>query len=244
VPSVRAAVGRLLPERLRQRLRVTAARTFETFGSHRYSSPGLRGLDAKVRSHLGTRPGVFLEIGANDGYDQSNTYYLERVLGWRGILIEPIPRLYEAARRLRKRSTVYQRACVGPGGPTTIDIVDVGLMSVALGLQDAEEQDSRVARGRRTARRYSVPTATLSDLIDEAGETGIDFMSVDVEGAEFEVLRGLDLSRHAPAYLLVETKHPDRISELLGDRLELVEQLTEHDYLFRRSGTHPGTQRD
>ena len=80
------AVKSAVPQRAGQRIRVAQARLFEAFGSKRYSSPGLRGLDQKVFQYLPTEPGVFLEIGANDGFSQSNTYYLERVLGWRGVL--------------------------------------------------------------------------------------------------------------------------------------------------------------
>ena len=43
--------------------------------------------------HLTRRGGVFVEAGANDGYAQSNTYYFERMRGWSGVLIEPVPEL-------------------------------------------------------------------------------------------------------------------------------------------------------
>ena len=221
-----------MPQRAGQRVRLAQARLFETFGSHRYSAPGLRGLDKKVFGYLPTEPGVFLEIGANDGFSQSNTYYLERVLGWHGVLIEAVPSLFRSCRKLRKRSVTFNRACVGPDGPAQIDIALLGLMSVALGLQDSGEESGRL--GHRPPKTITVPTATLSELIDQSGTSSIDFMSVDVEGAELAVLSGLDLGRHAPGYLLVETKHPDRVAELLGGQMEYVEALSEHDFLYRR----------
>lgn len=228
VDAVKAAV----PERAGQRIRLAQARLFEAFGSKRYSSPGLRGLDKKVFQYLPTEPGVFLEIGANDGFSQSNTYYLERVLGWHGVLIEPVPALYRACRRLRKRSVTFNRACVGPDGPAEIQVALLGLMSVTLGLQDGGEETGRL--GRRVPKTIGVPTATLSELIDQAGEKAVDFMSVDVEGAELAVLSGLDLRRHTPGFLLVETKHPDEVARLLGRHMEFVEALSEHDFLYRR----------
>jgi FkbM family methyltransferase len=226
------ALKSVVPERAGQRIRLAQSQLFEAFGSMRYSSPGLRGLDKKVFQYLPKEPGVFLEIGANDGFSQSNTYYLERVLGWHGVLIEPVPSLFKRCRKLRKRSVSFNRACVGPDGPAEIEIALLGLMSVSLGLQDDGEETNRL--GRRPPKTIAVPTATLSELIDQAGEKSIDFMSVDVEGAELAVLSGLDLGRHTPGYLLVETKHPDRVAELLGSHMEFVDSLTEHDFLYRR----------
>lgn len=226
------ALKAVVPQRAGQRVRLAQARVFEAFGSQRYSAPGLRGLDKKLLRYISAEPGVFLEIGANDGFSQSNTYYLERVLGWDGVLIEAVPSLFRSCRKLRKHSVTFNRACVGPDGPAHIDIALLGLMSVALGLQDNGEETDRL--GRRPPRTITVPTATLSELIDQAGKTSIDFMSVDVEGAELAVLSGLDLSRHVPGFLLVETKHPDQVAELLGEQMEFVEALSEHDFLYRR----------
>jgi FkbM family methyltransferase len=223
----------LVPEPAAQALRRGQTRIAEFFGSRRYSSPGLRGLDARIREHLPVDRGVYLEIGANDGFSQSNTYYLDRWEGWQGILIEPVPRLYRIARRFRPRARTFNVACVGPDGPDSIEIVDIGLMSVTRGQQDEEDETQRASAGRRSKRTYSVPTSTLSAVIDEAGLGRIDLMSVDVEGAELDVLAGLDLARHTPRVLVVETKYPERITELLSGRMELIEKLSVHDYLYR-----------
>ena len=51
---------------------------------------------------LGVRDGVFIEAGANNGVWQSNTYYLEKKLGWHGVLVEPNPQLFEARVQNRK----------------------------------------------------------------------------------------------------------------------------------------------
>lgn len=222
----------LVPEPTAQALRRAQVRVAELFRSRKYSSPGLRGLDVQVRAHLEVDQGVFLEIGANDGFSQSNTYYLERWQGWRGILIEPVPRLYRIARKFRPRSKTFNLACVGPDGPDSIEIVDIGLMSVTHGQQGDVDEIERLGRGR-PARTYQVPTSTLSAVIDAAGFPGIDLMSVDVEGAELDVLAGLDLARHTPGVLVVETKYPEQIAALLEGHMELAATLSVHDYLFR-----------
>jgi len=207
---------------------------FEVLGSYRYSMPALNQLDRRVLEYLPSTAGVFLEIGANNGFAQSNTYFLERARGWRGILIEPVPHLYRDCHRLRRGSVTFNRACIGEHGPAAIDIVDIGLMSVAIGLQEETEQAGRLSKRGRSHATFLVPTARISELIDQAGETGVDFMSVDVEGAELEVLSGLDLARHTPGHLLIETRHPDKVAAMLGDRMRLREKMTQHDYLFER----------
>jgi FkbM family methyltransferase len=223
----------IVPLHLRKSLKIGRARLLGGLGSNRYARPGLFDLDRKLEPYLQREPGVFLEIGANDGYSQSNTYYLERVKGWRGVLIEPIPALYETCRELRSRSRCHNVACVGSGGPDTIELVDLDLMSVALGQQDPAEERLRL-RGRRRA-TMTVPTSTLSAVIDDSGESLINFMSIDVEGAESQVLAGLDLDRHTPDWLLVETSDPKAVAALLASSMVQVEQLTFHDYLFARA---------
>lgn len=216
---------------IRSLSKVGRARTYEALGSHRYAYPALKGLDRRVIELLPQGSGTFLEIGANDGYSQSNTYHLERFKGWRGILVEPLPSLFVICRAHRRRSRCYNVACVSDGGPPSIDLVDRGLMSVALGLQAREEEARRVPSGLR---RVTVPTRTLSWIIDDSGFTDIDFMSIDVEGSELSVLGGLDLQRHVPRFLLVETEHPRAVDELLGGVLDRTRQLTFHDYLYER----------
>ena len=62
------------------------------------SRPALHGMDRKLDELLDRDGGFFVEAGGNDGYTQSNTYWLERFRGWRGILVEPMPELYEMCR--------------------------------------------------------------------------------------------------------------------------------------------------
>lgn len=82
-----------------------------------------------------------------------------------------------------------------------------------------------------------VPTSTLSAVLDRAGVRHIDLLSLDVEGHETDVLKGLDFDRHAPRYILIEIldeqsgKAP--VYDLLEPRYELVEQLSVRDHLFR-----------
>jgi FkbM family methyltransferase len=228
-PIVRDSAVRAV-RRLRRRRRLL----YERAGSARFSRPGLCDLDRKLEAHLRERNGFFVEAGANDGYQQSNTYYLERFKGWSGILIEPIPELYRQCVRERPKSTVVNCALVAEGGPTEVTMRYRHLTSVVSPkLQVAGEGGADPSWDREYEAR--VPARTLSSVLKECGADAIDLLSLDVEGYEVEVLRGLDLDRHAPRFIVVEPNAADEeISALLGERYELVESLPPNDVLYRR----------
>jgi FkbM family methyltransferase len=231
IVRARARVGRL-----RRRL-------FERFGSARYSRPALYEMDRKLEPHLAFGRGFFVEAGANDGYLQSNTYYLERFKGWTGVLIEPIPELYTVCRAERPAAKVFNYALVPEGHPeATVRMLYGGLMSLVPGAQGSGEADRAHAEAGNMLgwdRNYEVevPARTLTAVLEEAAAPEIDLLSLDVEGYELPVLAGLDFDRWAPRYLLIEAVDEERrraIQETLGERYETVEQLSPFDILLRR----------
>jgi Methyltransferase FkbM domain len=74
----------------------------------------------------------------------------------------------------------------------------------------------------------------LSNLLDELGIERVDFFSLDVEGFELEVLKGLDLRRHRPKLILIETERPEEISAFLAAHYRLIDSLSHHDFLYER----------
>jgi len=222
---------RRLSFRVSEELKIRRALLAERLGSQRYSWPALNELDRKVMPYLPDGPGTFLEIGANDGYSQSNTWQLERARGWKGILIEPLPSLFRVCQRTRGRSTCFNVACVGDPGTTSVKVVDRALESVTLNQQDSDEERGRLEGGGGRLRQ--VPARTLSSLIDESPMESITFMSVDVEGAELAVFGGVDWERHTPDWMLVETDNRDAVLSACPT-LRFEAQLSFHDYLLRR----------
>ena len=106
------------------------ARLFEKVGIRRFSFPALNNIDRVLAKVIGRRDGFFVEAGANDGFTQSNTYALERFLGWTGLLIEPVPWLADLCREFRPRSSV--KCCaLGPtkANGTTLEVIASDLMS-------------------------------------------------------------------------------------------------------------------
>lgn len=207
----------------------------EAAGSARYSRMALHDLDRKLERHIGFDGGVFVEAGANDGVEQSNTYYLEKFRGWTGLLVEPEPGLAAACRRNR-RARVAEAALVAEDVPgATVVLNFAGLMSTVDGaLGDAAATARHVATALSVqpelagTRRVPVPARTLSALLDEAGLVRpVDLLSLDVEGGEAAALRGLDFSRHAPRFICVEARDAAAIAAVLEPRYRVVEVLTD-----------------
>ncbi len=207
---------------------------------YRSPRPALNDLDRKLAKYLNYRNGFFIEVGANDGYAQSNTYYLEKKLGWRGVLVEAVPELYQRCRKRRRRSHVFHCALVADAvAQPTVTMHFANLMSVVDGaLRTDEAQQEHLRTGleiQRLEKTYTidVPARTLTSILDEIDPPPIDFFSLDVEGYELPVLQGLDLQRYRPKYILVEARFFDEVNAHLQPHYELIEQMTHHDYFYR-----------
>lgn len=226
-----------LPEFVKAPLRLR----LERLGARPKRSFGLNGLDSKVCEYLAFRRGFFVEAGANDGIAQSNTAYFERYLGWRGILIEPIPELAMRCRLNRPGAVVEQCALVPfEFSSDAIEMRYCNLMSLVEGARGSAEQDNahvsaglqHLAEGEKP---YSlrVPARTLTSVLEAHRVARIDFLSLDVEGYEAPVLRGLDFARFSPEYILIETDDSTNVEDALGGRYRLIAQLSHHDRLYR-----------
>lgn len=229
-----------------QRARRRAARrAAEVSGDRSRSRAALFEIDVKLDRYIGeVRGGFFVEAGANDGFEQSNTYHLERFRGWSGLLVEPTPHLHREACLERPDSRVVWAALCAPeqhGGEITLRYG--GLMTLVAGTKGSPEADDAYlsgafALGLEAPMTFTAPARTLSSLLDEMRAPEIDLMSLDVEGFEPQVLAGLDLDRHPPRYLLVEVRDEASgaaVKEQLGDRYRVCEQLSPHDVLYARA---------
>jgi FkbM family methyltransferase len=159
----------------------------------------------------GARAGFFVEVGANDPQHMSQTWHLEQ-LGWTGVLVEPQPELAEALRR-RRRSKVFAVACSSP---------QMSGRTLPLHLSDIHSSLNPhfFVAGAHTTGVIEVPLRTLDDILSEAqAPIPIDFLSIDVESHEIDVLAGLDLAKWRPRLILIEDLAMDlRLHRLLVSR--------------------------
>src|SRR5207249_10419961 len=112
--------------------------------------------------------GFYVEAGANDGFEQSNTYWLERFRGWRGVLVEPVPELYQEVLREGRRAQVVNCALVPFGhDEPTVRMRYGGLMSIVAGPHGSEHADREYvapafALALEQEYTVTVPARTLS----------------------------------------------------------------------------------
>jgi FkbM family methyltransferase len=132
--------------------------------------------------------GFFVEVGAFDPVALSQPWTLEQ-RGWEGLLIEPIPAHAENLRRNR-RARVFEVACGHPRQHGR-----VAQMSLAGGLSSLHTNQGP---------SVNVRVVTLDSVLLEAHVQRIDFLSVDVEGFELDVLRGFSFERYRPKLILLE----------------------------------------
>ncbi len=159
-----------------------------------------------IAAFFGGCQGYFVEVGANEPRERSQTWHLEQA-GWTGVLIEPQPEL-AAQLRAHRTAKVFAVACSSPANAgKTLPLHVAGPLSSL--------DRARMAPGASPEAVIDVPARTLDSVLEEAGSPpGFDFLSIDVEGHEIEVLRGFDIARWRPRLILLE----DHVGDLYKHR--------------------------
>jgi len=177
--------------------------------------------------------GYFIEVGAFDGVNLSNTFFLEQ-MGWTGLLIEPIAQLAQNAAAARSRSRVINAAVSKRGSRGTTRFTVAQNVPVLSFLNADPDHVERCKREGATLVEIEVPLTTLDDIladerrhspagqgpwVDDAGWR-IDLVSIDTEGCELDVLNGFDLERFKPKVLVIENDRPsgDTVAPYLAER--------------------------
>ena len=203
------------------------------------NSFSLYGIDLEIDKIINKSDGYFVELGANDGVTQSNTLRLERSKNWNGLLIEPYPENYMYCAHFRgNKNRVVSAACVDfEYNEKFVELEYSNLTtSQVLDTTSAERDQKRdYLQNHEDFVTFGARAYTLSAILLKAEAPRlIDFMSLDVEGAELGVLRGIDFSIHNFRFILVETSNFQSVESLLNQhKYSFIKKLTFHDYLFK-----------
>ena len=179
----------------------------------------------------GRRDGVFLDVGCARPRRDSTTYALEDEFGWRGVGIDVMHRFRKPWETTRKRSR-FVRAAVSDKDGEILTLHIAGPFATLEG----ELVEGYTERGQ--GRTVQVKTATLNSILASQEIESIDFLSIDIEGAELAALRGFDIERFAPALAAVETIHPEAVTEWFAthgyERIDRYRKADKINLYFRR----------
>ncbi len=160
----------------------------------------------------------FVEFGAADGVNLSNTFLLERSFSWNGIAAEPARPWHEAL--ARNRRCIVDKRCVWTVSGQHVTFVEPrdALLST---MGDYADRDQH-REARRNAVTYEVETVSLNDLLAQhSAPNRIDYLSIDTEGTEFEVLNTFDFERYDVQAITVEHNYDAARRDALYGLLQL-----------------------
>lgn len=199
------------------------------------SSKSQLGQDLFVLTRLNfLKHGYFVEFGATNGYDLSNTYLMEKNFGWSGILAEPAKIWHKDL--YNYRSCNIETDCVWAVSDSTLIFNEVAVHELST-IKNYSDADMH-ADDRNEGKTYNVKTISLNDLLLKYNApTHIDYLSIDTEGSEYEILRSLDFSKYTFQVITCEhnyTTMREKIHTLLiqQDYQRVFENLSLFDDWF------------
>ena len=192
--------------------------------SQNYSQLG-QDLDV-LKYYNNMKNGYFVEIGASDGICLSNTYLLETQYNWKGICVEPIPEKFTLLQTNRKNAhcchnPVYDQSNI----EVVFDIADhADLLS---GISKHIDRWKDVVDGNK--RQIILTTIGINDLLEKYNTPHfINYLSLDTEGSEFEILRALNFQKYS--FGLIDVEH----NYIEPKRTHIRELLTSNGYSYYR----------
>ena len=163
------------------------------------------GQDKRVKDAFfrNRKDGFFLEIGAFDGVTGSNCLHFEKFMGWDGVAAEPSRTQYKFLEKNRRCQTVNK--AVGFSGDTVEFVEVVEGLAMLSGVNSEDFAMTKTFLDNDDASRtitYDVETVSVMEMVGD--RSLVDFMSLDIEGAEMKVLESIDFDRVQMRVIAVE----------------------------------------
>ena len=208
---------------------------------------GMGNIDKKLEKLLPHKNGYYVELGANDGAASSNSYFFELKKNWKGVLIEPAPNLFlSCLKRRGVNNHIFCNACVPFNYEKEfVKLVYCDAMTFSSELElDLESKERHLSYGNKYLLAGEKPfvfgakAETLNNLLIKASAPNIiDFLSLDVEGAELDVLQGIDFKLFKFKYMVIECRDIYKLERFLKSKgYQLLEKISYWDYLFTYKG--------
>ena len=168
--------------------------------------------------------GFFIEIGASDGIELSNTYLLEKMYNWKGVCVEPIPKRFELLCKNRENTLCYNYAVYNESDTqVTFDISNV--YDLLSGIEKNIDCHMNIVNSNK--RQIIVNTFSFNDLLEKSNAPlFIDYLSLDTEGSELEILKSVDLQKYT--FGLIDVEH----NYVEPRRTQIRDLLTSNGYEY------------
>ncbi|MEB2778323.1 FkbM family methyltransferase [Algoriphagus sp. D3-2-R+10] len=165
--------------------------------------------------------GFFIDIGAHDGISFSNTYFLERKRKWKGICFEPNPKVF--LQLVENRNSINENCCVGTANGEVLFWQISGYSEMLSGMKSSFD-DKHISRIEKELKEkggslleIKVPVRELSSY-DLIMNNKVNYLSIDTEGNEFDILKSIDFKINRIEVISVENNYQDiNISSYLID---------------------------
>lgn len=172
--------------------------------------------DLFVLTELGFKErGFFVEFGATNGIGHSNTYLLEKEFKWNGILAEPAKGWHEELSLNRSCNIEHNFVWRDSHSTLSFNEFEERELSTIYSFNDSDKH----RKSRKNGKAYDVSSISLVDLLDKYNAPKIiDYLSVDTEGSEYEILSHFDFKKYSFKVITCEhnhTKYRRKIYELL-----------------------------
>ena len=181
---------------------------------------------------------TFLEFGATDGLNNSNTFLLERAFGWSGILAEPDIRWIDLLKKNRSNTKIITK-CIWKKSDEKLNFfssINSDLSTLEeFKFSDIETMPTNTQFRNESGNNITVETISLNDVIKKYfDEICPSYISIDTEGSEFEILNAFNFHKYRPVLFTIEhnyTKLEKIIDELMirNDYTRIFNQLTAFD---------------
>jgi FkbM family methyltransferase len=173
------------------------------------------GEDLFFQEYFGDHEGTYIDIGGNHPLRDSGTYLLYR-MGWTGVVVEPIQRLYAKHKQFRPKDIQLLAAAGECGGSLTFYEMIPSVLSTC----DPERAELSLSKGEALLhRKYTVPVLTVSDIYKKyLPGRPVDLLSVDTEGHDLSVLRGVNWREIRPKMVVCEA-HDELVATATNDLL-------------------------
>lgn len=162
------------------------------------------------------RGGFFIDIGAHDGVSINSTYFLEKHLGWSGVCIEPLKRRYDELVKNRPGSLCLNKAVYNREG--FVKFRDItGYPEMLSGIEESynPSHERRILHelGEGSMKTIEVPCITLNSILEENSIRSVDYLKIDTEGSELDILKSLDFSKVDIKCIDVENNYSTNFKE-------------------------------